>query len=453
MRACAPRTEQGGADDSRLSSATVAPASREAPRASSESTDRVPSLGRRDLAGLIAAAAIVAAVALALGPVTPQIEFNRGLGFDGIVYADMVAAMRGQSTGALLTEAPPYAYRPVAPALVAWSGLDVSRGFLLLNVSSFILSGPLVFLLLRRYGAATSAGLLGVFWWATLPAGLRYAIYDPVLTDGVGLLFMFGVLVAIAYRMTTVFAAVLALGVLVRENLAIFAPFAWLSLLPLGWRKATALAGLAALPAAAAFIFVHVAPPIASPHAFDWLYFVAENCERLLGNAGGRAWRFAAAGVTSLGLVFALPILFARPSRDFVRSRSYWRYFVLASLAAMIAGGYDWDRYFLYFAPLLLILVFAVCVRTLSLRRAALLTLIQLIAVRFAWPLGASEADYLAYNVSTMDLSRLAVVAVLSCACVAASVAVVRWPISLGRPPAPALPTPVETAPTMSSAT
>jgi hypothetical protein len=423
-------------------------------QANSESTDRVPSLGRRDLAGLIAAAAIVTGVALALGPVTPQIEFNRGLGYDGVVYADMVAAMRGQSTGALLAEKPPYAYRPVAPALVAWSGLDVSRGFLLLNVSSFILSGPLVFLLLRRYGAATSAGLLGVFWWATLPAGLRYAIYDPVLTDGFGLLFMFGALVAIVYRMTAVFAAALALGVLVRENLAILAPFAWLSLLPLGWRKATALAGLAALPAAAAFTFVHVAPPIASPHAFDWLYFVAQNWEGLLENAGGRAWRFAAAGVTTLGLVFALPILFARPSRHFVRSRPHWRYFVLASLAAMIAGGEDWDRYFLYFAPLLLILVFAVCVRALSLRRATLLTLMQLIAVRFAWPLGASEADYLAYNVSTMDLSRLAVLAVLSCACVAAGVAVVRWPVSLGRPPAPAQPTPVETAPpTSSSAT
>jgi hypothetical protein len=118
----------------------------------------------------------------------------------------------------------------------------------------------------------------------------------------------------------------------------------------------------------------------------------------------------------------------------------------------MIAGGEDWDRYFLYFAPLLLILVFAVCLPSLSLPRAALLTSVQLLAVRFAWPLGPRETDYLAYNVSTMDLSRLTWVVLLSATCVLAALVVVRWPLAL-RGPAPASPPSVgPAAPTGSSA-
>src|SRR5687768_6194284 len=105
----------------------------------------------RAVAPLLSAAAIVGAVAIAVSPITPQITFNGGYGYDGIVYADMVRAMRGESDGALLAERPHFAYRPLPAALVAVSGLEPRTGFLVLNLFSLVVAGPLLFLLLRRY--------------------------------------------------------------------------------------------------------------------------------------------------------------------------------------------------------------------------------------------------------------------------------------------------------------
>jgi hypothetical protein len=417
------------------------------------STERALPRARRELIGLIAALAIVATVALILWPITPRIAFNRGLGFDGVVYADIVRAMRGESDGALLAERAHYAYRPLGPALVAWSGLDVTSGFLLLNVASFIATGPLIFLLLRRYGASPPASLLGVAWWATLPAGLRYAIYDPVLTDGVGVFFMLAALVAILYRKAAVFAVALALGILVRENVVILAPFAVLALRSLGWRRAAVTVAVAALPALFAFVVVRVAPPVPPPHSFDFFGLLVHNWAALVANVGARAWRFAAAGVATLGLVLFVPLFLPGRSGPFLRSHPEWRYYVLATLFVIIAGGEDWDRYFLYLVPALLVLCFAICLPRISFRRGLLLTLAQLIAVRFAWPVGTTAPDYLAYNVATMDLSRLTFIALLSSTCVLAALVVVRWPLVLRKRPASASPPSIgPAAPTGSSA-
>jgi hypothetical protein len=46
--------------------------------------------------------------------------------------------------------------------------------------------------------------------------------------------------------------------------------------------------------------------------------------------------------------------------------------------------------------------------------RAAALTVIQLIAIRFLWPVGPTENDYFQYTVAFMDQSRMWAAAILA---------------------------------------
>ena len=377
---------------------------------------------------LIGAAAIVLGVILLLRSITPHIDFNDGYGYDGVAYADMVRAFRGQSDGALLAERPHYAYRPLPAMLVAASGLNIKIGFLAMNLAAFIASGPILLLLLRAYGSPTSASLLAVFWWAVLPAAVRYAIYYPVLIDGIGLLFMLAILAAAAWRRVALFAVLLAFGVLARENLVILVPFLWFRLLPLGIRRASVLTLLAALPGAMAFEAVRLAPPIPSPQAFSVLVEFRQNFEWLLQNATDRAWRFVAAGPTTLGLLFVIPLVRPRSSVRFLRAQPEWAYYLISTLALIVVGGGDFDRYFLFFVPALALLTFtAAAPMWSSVARSVVLTTIQLIAVRFGWPVGPSEEQYLTYTVATMTLARLRDVVWLAAAgALAAALAIAR---------------------------
>ncbi|HEV8535046.1 MAG TPA: hypothetical protein VGR87_04900 [Candidatus Limnocylindria bacterium] len=379
---------------------------------------------------MLLAAGIVGAVVLVLRPITPHIAFNDGYGYDGVAYADLVRAMRGESDGSLLGQRPHFAYRPLPPALVAASGLDIGRGFLALNLLAYVASGPVLVVLLRAYGAPAGAALLATLWWALLPAGLRLAIYYPVMIDGLGLLLMLAVLAAAAWRRVALFGLLLAIGVLARENLIVLVPFLWIRLLPSGLWRATLVTALAATPAALVFEAVRLAPPIPPPARFDVAFEMRQNWDWLLQNAADRAWRFAAAGPTTLGLFSVLPLLRPRRSLDFLRSHPEWIYYLVGTLAVIIVGGGDYDRYFMYFVPALAVLCFTEG-WWLGLR-AALLTVVQVVISRAWAPTGTSEVEYLAYNVATMPLARLRDLFALAVIGATAAAVIVWWP-SRGR--------------------
>lgn len=388
----------------------------------------------RRLLPLLASALIVGAVVLLLRPLTPHIDFNHGYGYDGVVYADMARAMRGESDGALLVQRPHYAYRPLPAALVAASPLDVSRGYLAMNLLAFVASGPVLYLLLRSYGAALAPALLAVFWWSLLPGGLRLAIYYPVQIDGIGLFFMLAALLAAAWRNVPLFGLALALAVLVRESLVVLLPVLWIRLLPLGVWRASALTALAAVPAAVLFEAVRIAPPLRPPNTFDLGFEMRQNWDWLLQNAADRAWRFAAAGPVALGLLFLLPLLRLPAAVRFCRAQPEWAYYLAATLAVIVVGGGDYDRYFMYFVPALALFVFANGAAFWSSAvRAGLLTLVQVALMRVWWPIGPSEVEYLGYNVATMPLAQLRDLAVLAAVGAVLAAAIIRWP-SRARP-------------------
>ncbi len=369
--------------------------------------------------GPLACLVLVASLALLFRAFTPRLAFNDGLGYrDGYSYAELVRAMREHVD--VIVQAP-YVYRLAPSAIVALTGLEVKRAFLWLNVASLVASALLLYALLRRYGATLPLALLGVLWWAALPAGLRFAYYYPVLLDGIGFLLLMLLIHASLARRTLLFALVLPLAVLTRENLVALVPFFWLAgrdararrIGPAGQGPSPGphlVSALASLPGVAAFVLVRAFPPIPPEKGFNTIEDMGQNLYWLATNDHERLWRFLAAAPLSLGLLSLVPFLAPRASLDFLRRHAAWTYYLGATLALTIVGGGDYDRFFFVLSPLLLVLAFPVARGAGAWSGRAVpvvLTALHLVAVRFLWPTAPDEESYRAYSVATMELQRL----------------------------------------------
>jgi hypothetical protein len=79
------------------------------------------------------------------------------------------------------------------------------------------------------------------------------------------------------------------------------------------------------------------------------------------------------------------------------------------TFAVALFGGRDDDRYLYVLVPALAVFVFHLAPSSLWLSgwRIGVLTLLHLAAVRFLWPVGTSEAEYLQYTVSAMSHDRM----------------------------------------------
>lgn len=365
------------------------------------------------------AAAGFAAIALAtVAAFTPPITFNAGLGDDGQIYDQMVRVIRDHVA---IQPAPPWVYR-LAPAwIVAQIGVDTRLGFTLLNVVSVVASAPLLVLFLRRYRVVGRRAFVALVWWLALPMGGRWSLFYPALPDSFGFLLLLGLLLAAKDRRYAVFAALLALVALTRENLISLAPLPWFIELrraertDWSWtaiRRATVIAGAAALPAAVVFLWVRLLPPITPlPVYSNWLasHRIDVNVGRITGNVDGHAWRYLFAAPLSLGLLFLAPVAWPRRTAAFLRREPEWIYFVLVTFGLAVLGGWDDDRYLYVLVPLLAVLTFGADVS--AVRRwpsLAALTAIHLVLVRFAWPVnGATEREYFQYTVAFMDQPRM----------------------------------------------
>jgi hypothetical protein len=379
---------------------------------------------RRLRARPMLAALALGGVALAvIWPFTPGLAFNNGLGNDGVVYAAMVRELR-EDLG--ITPAPPWVFRLFPVWLVAITPLDVRTGFFVINLISVAASLPLLMRFLARYSVTGGVALLAVGWWLALPMGLRWDLYYPVLPDALGFLLLMVLLVAALEERYVVFAIALAAAALTRENLLMLVPFIWLANHGRrGWRRATALTLAAAAPAIVVFFLVRIFPPITPFDAYpNWLasHRIDINIQRITQNVDGHAWRYLLAAPLSLGLLVAIPIATARRNLgrtwrralETLRAQAHWTYFVVMTFALAVIGGWDDDRYLFVLAPPLLVLTFGLARELWTPWRAALLTAIQLVAIRFLWPVGPSEHDYFQYTVAFMDQSLMWTAAVVA---------------------------------------
>jgi hypothetical protein len=372
-------------------------------------------IANEPLAGPLLAVAIAALVFALLAPFTPPIAFNNGLGYDGRVYADLTAAMRGDHSG---TVVPPWSFRLLPSAIVAASGLDVRFGFLIVNLLSGLGSAWLLYRLLRHYGISLPLILLAVGGWAVLPLGLRWAIYYPVLPDTLGFFLLLALIVTALEGRFLLFAGLLIAGTLTRENLIAMGPFLWLVHVrrdPLGVTARSLAVGLAAV---AVYFAVRVFPIIPPPPDYgNWAerYNIGLNLSQVFWNYDAHAWRYGLAALLSLGMFFVLPFAWPRRVLAFLGRERHWTYYLVMTYVVTLVGGRGDDRYLYALVPALAVLVFQVAPSTLwqSAWRVGALAVLHLVAVRFLWPVGASEPEFLQYEVSAMPIDRLTSLTIL----------------------------------------
>jgi hypothetical protein len=361
------------------------------------------------VAGPLLAIGIAAVAFIVLAPFTPRIAFNDGLGFDGRVYAWLTQNLRGDHSIAVV---PPWSFRLTPSAIVAASGLEVKLGFLLLDLISALGSAWLLYRLLRHYAIAPVLALLAVAWWAVLPLGLRWAIYYPVLPDTLGFFLLLALMVSALEGRFLVFGGVLVVAALTRENLIALGPFLWLVHLrrdPVGVTLRSLAVGA---PAVLVYLAVRLFPVVPPPPEFtNWAerYQIDVNLRFVFENIDAHAWRYVLAAPLTLGMFFALPFAWPRRLFGFLRRELHWAYYVVMSFVVALVGGRDDDRYLYVLVPALAVFVFHLAPPSLwrSAWRVGALTLLHLAAVRFLWPVGTSESEYLQYTVSAMSVDRM----------------------------------------------
>jgi hypothetical protein len=211
------------------------------------------SLLRRHRGVLAATLLTIAALALRDYANTPRlrhIDRYHLLGFDSYVYAAMVDDPAFFTVG-------PWGYRVLSPLLVHLSGVtDVVRGFRLLALVGLGLTGPLLFLFLRREGHAEAPSLLATAFFFLSPP-CEEAFRNFFLAEPVALPLLLGALLAVQAKdrsalPVAMFAACMALGALTKEVFVVFLPgLLFAACASQGWRSGLWRAGPGVLAALA----------------------------------------------------------------------------------------------------------------------------------------------------------------------------------------------------------
>jgi hypothetical protein len=194
-------------------------------------------------------------------------------------------------------------------------------------------------------------------------------------------------MVAAIERRVVLFAVLLALGVLARENVLVLAPL--LALNPPFTLRSFATASAAATPALGALFWVHAFPPVsADPGSASTLEWVQAHLTAVATNADDTALRALAAFPLSCGLLLAPIIAAPRAALRLVARQPGWTYLVVILSLIAIIGGRDNDRYLLTISPIVVVVAFAM-MRALWRRPlvVAMLTGAHLVATRAFVPL------------------------------------------------------------------
>jgi hypothetical protein len=285
-------------------------------------------------AAALAATATVA-VLWALVPPLPPLEL---LGGDAVHYAAMA-----ETPGEPVAEAP-WAQRVLVP-LVAWAlPFSTETSFLVLSIGSTLAAAVLVAAICRELGLPRRAQVAAAPLTAASYAGV-HAVWNPYYVDPATLaLVALALLLALRSRWVA-FAAVLTVGVLVKEPLAtlIVVPALLEPLRGVGRRRALGRAALLALPVLVAFVAVQTLAPALEPVEGD---VRAELLER------GVLYRgLLVSAVNPLVALFGL-LLLLWPLGLLSAPRSLLRLHVWALLAFPVLALGHWERTLAVFLPL-----------------------------------------------------------------------------------------------------
>jgi hypothetical protein len=295
---------------------------------------------RRELAHLLLAAGLSAASSLVWLRLLPEASTSC---CDASQYLRM-ARDPGQ---AVLT---PYSYRVLVPRLVHWLGTEPVLTFKLLSVVSLTLSGPLVWLFLRRLGLRRDLAWLAML--ALLCSrGWTFYLYDPWLSDPAAFLLISALLVVFGEGLARLggSALLLAICAATRDLTLGFAlpAYAFLRRRKLDGRAAVLAAAVVA-PAVAVYAYVlATVPHTGLDGVVETVRVTVPGIYRARVLERGPFW-LANTFALSLGVWWPLALASWRDPR--VRWLRWW----LLPVFAQLALGGDWSRFALYAFPFVL---------------------------------------------------------------------------------------------------
>ena len=297
------------------------------------------------------------------------------------------------AAGETVTAAAPYAYRKLAPWLVAQCcPTDIQFGFLLLNLGAGAVLAVLLMVWLRGFVASAGIRLLMVaaFAWQW-HAPLRFAFYYPVYVDPLFQAFLLGALIAgerLVERTTVAaaarYAALVAAGTLARETMLVL-PVCALMGAVVG-RRAGARRLLWPALALAAGVLAFLAARINTDPRGGYRFIDAI------------ALHLANKPVESLALVWFIafgPMLAVvaydwRATVAFLLRRVDLALLPLACIVLSYIGGHDTERYLFWAMPVVYLLIAQSLERHLPVVStpviAGVLVAAQLVSQRVPWP-------------------------------------------------------------------
>ena len=372
------------------------------------STPRVP----RFWLGLMLACTILAVFAT-----TSQIEFGTGklgtgYGHDGVVYG----AMTDNFAWFKVKVTPPYSGRFLAPMLIAYSSLNTFLGYKILSILSFLGSCWIIWLIGHRLRAPVGVTCAVVLLFAFTKFGLKFWLYYPVLTDGLGNLFLFLCVYAVIAEKHALFAVTLAVGLACRENLIVLIPFYLAHALRdrdnrCGWPRHLAFL----LIPLTAFLLYKFFPVFLADRDYSVLHTMAGWANRFVRQPANQHV-FVTAHFNALGMLAVVPLLHARELVAFFRSEPEWLVYAAATAAVSVLGGYDYDRFALWQVPTVAAFFFRVLAKLPLYRLTAWLVVIvalQLVASEVLLYWAPDESFYLS-RYAVYAIGRVAFAAILA---------------------------------------
>ena len=290
---------------------------------------------------------------------TSPIDFGAGrlglgYGHDGEIYGWMTehfAWFRHRTAG-------PFAHRFIPPMLVHYSGLDTFTGFRVLNLGSYILASLLVYRVARDLPLSRMGAVVSVVLFETLNFGLKFLVYYPVLTDGLGQLLLMTVVWTTLTHRYVLYILAMAAAVSTRENLLILMFFNVLYVIRTGGRRRIVLATLLQVLPLILFALSRAHPVFQPDGEATWL--VAGRAAKRFLMDPEQQTRFVLADLNSLGLLVVLTAYSWRKVWTSSRRSYEWAYFAAASLGIAVIGGADFDRFAVWLAPCLIFSLLAV---------------------------------------------------------------------------------------------
>jgi hypothetical protein len=282
---------------------------------------------------------------LLVGLTTPVTERNGGFDSDGVFYAAMAGDPRFPPA---LAAVPPWCWRPLTPRVVAALPVATLTGFRVVSIVATAGCLLLFYGLLLRLGASRGAAVVGLALYAGVFWAVKFSFYSPAYVDAPTQLVLLLVLWLVARERYGLVVPVLVLGALQKESLVALGLVAYAGRAArAGWRSREALGYLAlvlSLPLLA-HLAVRALVPAAAPYS--------------LAEVAGQAWavlrpamwpRLVLEVYSGLGV---LPLLLLHGWTDAARiapREPAWRALVAVG-AALLFGGVDKGRLFLYMLP------------------------------------------------------------------------------------------------------